>query len=249
MLGAKGAMTELYVAASGWRAQDLESLIPPACRRGIDRAPAPVIDGENAVVDLPEWSLGPAVRHLLPSFSALGDEEYSFRFEMSVRRVGATWSAWVGAASLGPAPFEPISSAAAGLTSDVDVFVAADPVDAVRLRLRLRTRDPARLLGAPWFLALSACDPASREAGSSPVAAGGVRLPVPVESQMERPESIRLRICATGSTLTRAAASSMASGMPSSRPQICATVQALWSVRAKVGWIAAARSRKSRTDS
>ena len=49
------------------------------------------------------------------------------------------------------------------------------------------------------------------------------------------------------STFTRAAASSMARGMPSRRWQICATAGAFWLVTAKPGRMAVARSMKSRT--
>ena len=56
-------------------------------------------------------------------------------------------------------------------------------------------------------------------------------------------------ICSTGSAFTRAAASSIASGMPSSRWQTCATAGAFAAVTAKAGWLSAARSTNSRTAS
>ena len=59
----------------------------------------------------------------------------------------------------------------------------------------------------------------------------------------------RSRIASGGSSLTRAAASSMASGRPSSRRTIWATAAAFRSSTAKPGTAAAARSANSRTDS
>ncbi len=191
-------MTELLVAASGWGHDRLEASIPPACRARIEPAPPPVIAGEEVLVELPDLVPRAGARHLLPSFSVLGDQAHSYRFEMSVRAAGPGgngWSPWVGAASLGPAAFAPVVSEADGLAADVDVFLAARPVERVRLRLRVRALNPGWLLAAPWFIALSACDPGAGAAAQPAAGAGDVWLPVPVESQMERSEAIRLRIC------------------------------------------------------
>ena len=59
----------------------------------------------------------------------------------------------------------------------------------------------------------------------------------------------RAAICSTGSTLTRAAASSIAKGMPSRRVQISMTAGAFAKVSWKLGWTAVARSKKSRMHS
>jgi hypothetical protein len=73
-----------------------------------------------------------------------------------------------------------------------------------------------------------------------------VRLP-PVKSR--NISAIRPLICSTDIAFTRAAASSIASGMPSSRTQSCATAGALWLVTANDGTAAMARSMNSRTAS
>jgi hypothetical protein len=71
-----------------------------------------------------------------------------------------------------------------------------------------------------------------------------VRLP-PVGSWNRSPK--RAATCSTGSARTRAAASSIASGSPSSRRQISTTAVTLSWVTAKPGWTATARSANSRT--
>ncbi len=72
------------------------------------------------------------------------------------------------------------------------------------------------------------------------------RLP-PVSSRNLLPS--RAASCATVSALTRAAASSMASGMPSSCRQISPTAATFPAVRPNPGRASAARSQNSRTDS
>ncbi len=73
-----------------------------------------------------------------------------------------------------------------------------------------------------------------------------VRRP-PVSSRKRSPRPCS--ISATDMTLTRAAASSMASGMPSSRRQMATTGPAVDASSTKPGAVAAARSTNSRTDS
>ena len=75
---------------------------------------------------------------------------------------------------------------------------------------------------------------------------GAVRSPRP--SSVKRSAS-RAAICSADSTVTRAAASSMASGTPSRARQMVATAAALRSVRANPGRAAAARSANSWTAS
>ena len=70
----------------------------------------------------------------------------------------------------------------------------------------------------------------------------------PVVSSPKR-SATRIRICSTDSARTRAAASSMASGMPSSDWHTPATAAALPVVSVKPGALAAARSANSRTAS
>src|SRR5436309_2439370 len=63
--------TDLFVAASGWPASALADVVPPACRRRVETAPAPRRDGADAVVELPTWRPRRAARHLVPAFSGL----------------------------------------------------------------------------------------------------------------------------------------------------------------------------------
>ena len=73
-----------------------------------------------------------------------------------------------------------------------------------------------------------------------------IRLP-PVRRRNR--SSSRAAICSGGRALTRAAASSIASGIPSSRRQIWMTASAFCGVRVKAGCTARARSTNRRTDS
>src|SRR5690242_15621981 len=113
--------TGLWAAISGVPAAAVAGAIPPACRRTLDAATA--------------WAANDAT-HFIPSFSALTTAPFSVRLELSVR-VGGAWSPWVAGVGLGPAPFAPLADAPP-LRVDVDVFRAAGPVDAVRLRARVR---------------------------------------------------------------------------------------------------------------
>lgn len=185
--------TDLFIAASGFQTASLAEAVPPACRRPIALAPQPVPDDEDVLVDLPAWTPRRAVRHLLPALSVLDAGELSYRFEVSVRAAGA-WSPWVGGASLGAASFAPIPARAGALESDVDVFLTAEPVEAVRLRLRLRAGEQRGLSTKPWFVSLSASDGALAASAERP-ASGRLRLAVPPRSQMEEDETIRHRIC------------------------------------------------------
>src|SRR5437773_5293764 len=80
--------TDLFVAASGWPASALADVVPPACRRRVETAPAPRRDGADAVVELPTWRPRRAARHLVPAFSGLHPAPASFRFEVSLERAG-----------------------------------------------------------------------------------------------------------------------------------------------------------------
>lgn len=172
--------------------------VPPACRRPVDALGAPRADGDDLVLEAPEWRPRAPARHLVPALAALGDGPRAFRFEMSARRDGA-WSPWLTTATIGPAAFAPLPSAADGLRVDVDVVTADRPVDAVRVRARLRATDAA----APgaWLLTLSASDVAEaseRPAGDERDAADSA-LAVPALTQMDAAADVRRRVCSPAS--------------------------------------------------
>jgi hypothetical protein len=208
--------TALLVATSGLDARRVQAAVPPTCRRPPVVLGPPEVDDRRgeATLEVPTWEPHAPVRHLLPAFAALTDAHWSARFEVSVRQTGE-WVPWVGAASLGPAHFEPMPDSAGPLTADVDVFRAQGPVEAVRLRLRLRAADVRGVLAAPWLLTLSAGQEAvagsapGGQAAADPTAPGGpaaadpmapgARLPVPPLSQMCEDPAIALRVCSPAS--------------------------------------------------
>src|SRR5438876_239113 len=189
--------TDLFVATSGWPSSALADVVPPACRRDVEAAPAPRRDGDDAVVELPVWRPRRAARHLVPAFSALHPAPASFRFEVSLERAGR-WSAWVAGATIGEARFAPLGGRTDGLAAEVDEFVAEAPAHAVRVRLRLRVDDRHAPLAAPWLVSLSAWDGSLPEPDTAP-GGGAVRLAVPALSQMDADEAIRMRICSPAS--------------------------------------------------
>lgn len=211
--------TDLFLAASGWPASAFEAVVPPSCWRGVDAAPGAAIEGPEAVLEFPEWSLRERASHFVPALSLLSDVDPSYRFEMQARAAGA-WSPWIGGAAMGPASFAPIAASAPALAAEVDVFIAPAPVDRVRLRLRLRADRVAALLGSPWFVALSAWGGRAWDdrSDAAPRALGRVRLAVPAMSQMEEDAGIRHRICS---------------------PTSLAMVLAYWGERAQVAALAA----------
>jgi len=183
----------LWGVTSTISAARLTEAIPPACRRVVEVVPpsAVHVSGGEALVVAPDWPTTGAT-HFVPSFSALTTERGSVRFELSAR-IGGAWSPWVATVGLGPELFD--SRRTDGpLSVDVDTFRTTTPVEAVRLRLRVRAADPSALLAAPWALTLSAADagapPASTTAARPPV-----RLAVPPLSQMEAEPSLAHRIC------------------------------------------------------
>jgi hypothetical protein len=188
--------TDLFLAASGWPSSALVGVVPPACRRDVEPMPAPRRDGDDAVVDLPEWRPRRAARHFLPSFSALHPAPASFRFEVSLERAGR-WSAWVAGATVGAARFAPLEGRTAGLAAEIDEFVAEAPANAVRVRLRVRAADWHALFASPWLVSLSAWDGSLPGPDTAP--SGAARLAVPAQSQMEADEAIRMRICSPAS--------------------------------------------------
>jgi hypothetical protein len=179
--------TDLFLAAAGLDPLAIEGAVPPSCLRGIDPAPIAARDGVDTLLMLPTWTPRRPAAHLLPSFAPLTDAPLAFRFEISAHADGE-WSAWAASVTIGAAAFAPLSSAAAPLTCDVDVFRAAPAVDAVRLRIRVRAAETAR-----WIVGLSAADDAPVDFR---VGAGApARLDVPALSQVEADAALGARIC------------------------------------------------------
>ena len=178
----------LWAAVSGLPAAAVTAAVPPACRRPPGAANA-WTEGDGLIVETPAWPAEGAT-HFVPAFSALTDAPFSVRLELSAYAGGA-WTPWVAGVGLGEAPFAPLADAPP-LSVDVDVFRAVAPIDAVRLRARVRAPAPAAILASPWLLTLSAADGAPP---ARPVAAGAVRLGVRALSQMESDATIGARIC------------------------------------------------------
>ena len=179
--------TDLFLAAAGIDALVLERAVPPGCWRGVEPAPMGMRDGGDTLLTFPTWTPRRAAVHLLPSFSPLTDAPVAFRFELAVRADGE-WSPWVTTATIGRAQFGSLPSAAPALVCDVDVFRAARPVDAVRLRVRVRAA-----VTAPWLAALSAADEAPGDGLTTPGVAAP--LPVPSLSQVQADAALGARIC------------------------------------------------------
>jgi hypothetical protein len=181
----------VWVLTSRLSEASVTGAIPPACRRAVTAAPPPARPVQDeALVETPAWPAA-GCTHFVPSFSALTSAGYGVRLELSARVCGC-WTPWVAGVGLGPAAFTPLP-AAEGLAVDVDVVRAREPVEAVRVRARIRAPDPAAVLAAPWLLALSAAGP-SGAAPASP-GTGTVRLEVPALSQMVADPAIAHRIC------------------------------------------------------
>jgi peptidase C39-like protein len=189
-------ITDLFAVTSGLDVERrLLTAIPPACRRPVDRPPRPIEEDGAAVLEFPPWRPRRAASHFLPSLSLLSSAEWSVRFELSVEHRG-DWCAWTASASIGPARFAALEASRAQLRSDVDVFVASEPADRVRLRLRVHLDDLDRLASCPWLATLSACDPSAMESAAVVRRVHrAVSVAIPAHSQMEEPEAIRHRIC------------------------------------------------------
>jgi hypothetical protein len=93
--------------------------------------------------------------------------------------------------TVGDAAFRAVPAEVDGLAADIDLWIAAEPVEAVRLRVRLRA--PASVLAAPWLLTLSASD--LGPPGAPAPKPAPVRLEVPPISQAAEAPEIAMRIC------------------------------------------------------
>jgi Peptidase_C39 like family len=185
--------TGLWVATSRLAPAALLEHIPPACHRRIELIlPTSQKAGDaDVLVEGPEWPVEGAT-HFVPSLAVMTELSYSARLELSVR-VSGSWSAWTAGVGLGPASF-PALSPADGLDADIDVFRSRAPVEAARVRFRVRGAEATAVLAMPWMLALSASDGSPVRADAAP-AEPGVRLDVPARSQMEADPEIARRIC------------------------------------------------------
>jgi peptidase C39-like protein len=191
-------MSDLFAATSRLSPAAVSAAVPPGCRRPVEAAPAAERDGADQLVTLGEWRPGAPSTHFLPAFAVLSPSPLSVRFELAVR-ITARWSAWVGTATLGPATFHPlptsarIGRAAGTVVSEIDVVTTSAPVDAVRLRVRIRAADPRLLATAAWMVSLSASGAPAGSHDAAPVT--GARLAVPACSQLEQEPAIARRIC------------------------------------------------------
>lgn len=186
-------VTDLFLSASALPTAALTAAVPPACRRGVTPPPELRVDGEDLVLDLPDWSPRRPARHLVPSLAALTPEQFSFRFELAVLSDGA-WSDWAATTSIGRDAFPPMPSHVHGLDADIDQFTTSEPAESVRVRVRMRT-GPDRFVATPWLVALSACDLAPIEAEEEEAPGKDIALTVPPDSQMEQTVHLRRRIC------------------------------------------------------
>jgi hypothetical protein len=181
----------LWAVTSRLSAEAVTAAVPPGCRKAVEPASGAMLVASDAevLVETPAWPVAGAV-HFVPSFVALTTAPYSVRLELSARMTGA-WTPWVAGVALGAAAFPPPASDAA-IEVDVDVFRAPAPVEAARVRARVR--GPRAVLAAPWMLALSAADRGAVAPGAEPLAQFAP-LAVPALSQMEADAAIARRIC------------------------------------------------------
>jgi hypothetical protein len=185
-------VTDLFAVVSGLQADAVALSIPPAVRRPLVPPAGVRVLGNDVIVDFPVFRPRRPVTQVVPSFSALTPADYSFRFEAAPGSADA--ESWVGATSIGAAPFEALPVMSEALRSEIDVFVAGTPLESVRLRLHLRATNPQAVMASPWLVALSACD-GGPIADSGLRAEGSVALAIPPLSQMEEAPDLRQRIC------------------------------------------------------
>jgi Peptidase_C39 like family len=182
-------LTDLFAAVANVNVQMVASAIPPTCRRAVDLARV-TVDGEAAVLEAPTWTPRRGSRHLVPSCSLLGASPCSFRFELSAL-TGRRWTPWVATTTIGPPIFPEALASDPALQVDIDMYSAPEPVESVRLRVRVH---PVDALSRSSMLALSASDLAPSAIGEREPAQAS-RLCVPARSQMDEAPGIRDRIC------------------------------------------------------
>ena len=182
--------TDLFRVASGWPSDVLARVVPPACDRGVEPAPAVVAEDGHLLLTFPEWQPRVPAHRLVPALSALGESPRGFRFELSAFAAGA-WSPWIAGATIGPARFGDGLARSETLVCEIDEFIANPPAERIRLALRAGVEPGHSSLAARWCVSLSAWSPGSDAAP----AFGGARLAVPALSQLEEEAAIRHRVC------------------------------------------------------
>src|SRR5262249_11846541 len=131
-------------------------------------------------------------RHFVPALSVLESAPFAFRFELA-GMTAAGWLAWVATTTVGSAEFFPYAPVD-GIESQIDLWISKASISEIRLRVRVRSRDIAALLGRPWLVTLSVCDGAEVKP-SSLTPGRTARLPVPALSQMDADRALASRIC------------------------------------------------------
>jgi hypothetical protein len=192
-------MTDLFAACAGFTAASVVAAVPPSVRRDVDAAGLVRREAADVVIDAGPWVPRVPARHLVPSLALLTPSPYSVRFELSVRpHRHARWSPWVGTVTLGEADFPFLPTSADGVRVDIDEY-HVEPVDAVRLRARIRGSDVPAVSASPWLLTLSA----HGEGGAMHARSTATEcraLAVPARSQMQEAEGVRSRVCSPTST-------------------------------------------------
>src|SRR5260370_3362892 len=123
--------TDLFLSSSGLALDALAAVVPPSCRREVERAPDPRLESDAAVLEFPEWRPRRPARHLVPSFRALSPADPGFRFELSVRR-GVRWAPWGARASIGPDLFPTLAPREDGIAAEIDELTVTPPSHPLR---------------------------------------------------------------------------------------------------------------------
>jgi hypothetical protein len=186
-------LSDLFAVVSGTSPHAVIDCVPPAARRPPLLAGRVRPDGADVIVDCPVFRPRRPGRHFVPAFSALTTAEYSFRFE-AAPGAGTSAETWVGTVSIGGATFDAISERSEALRSEIDVFVASEPLESIRLRLRLRAPDLEAVLGCAWMVTLSVCDGGALES-PGPTPEASTTIPVPPLSQLEEDIQLGWRVC------------------------------------------------------
>jgi hypothetical protein len=186
-------LSDLFAVVSGTSPHVIIDCVPPAVRRPPALAGAARPQGADVIVDCPVFRSRRPGRLFVPAFSALTTAEYSFRFEATPGSVTSA-ERWVGTVSIGSVTFDALPERSEALRSEIDVFVANEPLESIRLRLRLRAPDLEAVLGCAWMVTLSVCDGGALER-PVPTPDACTTIPVPPLSQLEEDIQLGRRVC------------------------------------------------------